>query len=131
MAFFWNRTILLLIALHQTRGSDAMRDYRAYIFGIDGHRFVWAKDFVTNHPDDAAALEAAKRLNDNHDIEVWEGSRLVARLASSGEGKSPGLIPSSSDCAAEPEPVSLDRVSEVVLASSPESKSLIADKVIV
>ena len=107
-----------------------MREYRAYIFGIDGHRFVWAKDFVTDHPDDAAALVAAKRLDDNHDIEVWEGSRLVARLASSGEGKSPGLIPSSSDGAAEPEPIPLGRVSEVVLAASPESKSLVAEKVI-
>ena len=106
-----------------------MREYRAYIFGIDGHRFAWAKDFVTNHPDDAAALEAAKRLADNHDVEVWEGSRLVARLALGGEGKSPGLIPSSSDCAAEPEPIS-GRVSEVVLAACPESKSLVADKVI-
>ena len=107
-----------------------MRDYRAYIFDIDGHRFVWAKDFVTDHPDDAAALEAAKRLTDNHDIEVWEGSRLVARLAPSAEGKSPGLIPSSTECAAEPEPSSLGTVSEVVLAASPENKSLLADKVI-
>jgi hypothetical protein len=35
---------------------------------------------LSNHPDDAAALIAAKRLIDGHDIEVWDRGRLVARL---------------------------------------------------
>jgi hypothetical protein len=55
-------------------------DYRAYILGIDGHRFVFVKDFLSNHLDDAAALTAAKKLIDGHDIEVWDRGRLVARL---------------------------------------------------
>jgi hypothetical protein len=70
-----------------------MGDYRAYVLGIGGKRFVWVKDFLTDHPDDAAALKAAKNLTDAHDVEVWEGGRLVARLSPSGEGRSPGLVP--------------------------------------
>jgi hypothetical protein len=71
-----------------------MRNYRAYVLGVDGHRFVWAKDFLTDHPDDAAALNAAKRLSDKHEVEVWEDGRLVARLSPSEEGTSPMLAPS-------------------------------------
>jgi hypothetical protein len=57
-----------------------MPDYRAYIFGINGHRFVLVEGFLSNHLDDAAALMAAKKLIDGHDIEVWDQGRLVARL---------------------------------------------------
>jgi hypothetical protein len=55
-------------------------DYRAYILGIDGHRFVFVEGFLSNHLDDAAALAAAKKLIDGHDVEVWDRGRLVARL---------------------------------------------------
>ena len=110
-----------------------MRDYRAYILGIDGHRFVWAKDYVADHPNDAAALSAAKGLSDKHDVEVWDGGRLVARLSPEGE-VSPELAPSlaftpPSGCenrsATPTEPVSLNRVSEVVLAACSENKPLV------
>jgi hypothetical protein len=57
-----------------------MPDYRAYILGIDGHRFVLVEGFLSNYPDDGAALIAAKKLIDGHDIEVWDRGRLVARL---------------------------------------------------
>jgi len=70
-----------------------MRDYRAYILGIDGHRFVKVKDFASDQPDDVAALSAAKKLVDGHDVELWDCGRLVARLASSGEVASPELAP--------------------------------------
>jgi hypothetical protein len=105
------------ICKRQSQWSDAMGDYRAYILGIDGNRFVWVKDFSTYHPSDAAALKAAKRLTDTHDVEVWDGGRLVARLSPSREEASPGLVPPvafalSSDgetnpvSRAEPDPVS-------------------------
>jgi len=42
-----------------------MSDYRAYIIGIDGHRFVRA-EFFSNHPDDATAKAAAKKLIAGH-----------------------------------------------------------------
>jgi hypothetical protein len=110
-----------------------MRDYRAYILGIDGHRFVWAKDYVADQPNDAAALSAAKGLTDKHDVEVWDGGRLVARLSPEGE-VSPELAPSlaftpPSGCenrsATPTEPVYLNKVSEVVLAACSESKPLV------
>ena|SRR5579872_6175343 len=70
-----------------------MRDYRAYILGIDGHRFIKVKDFLSDHPDDAAALNAARRLIDGHDAELWNCGRLVARLSANGEVVSPELAP--------------------------------------
>ena len=96
--------------LADTPEGRAMRDYRAYILNIDGHRFVWAKEFQNSQPNDAAAFNAAKQLTDKHDVEVWEDSRLVARLSPGegaglvarlcpAEGLSPQLAPSpSSDC---------------------------------
>ncbi len=57
-----------------------MPDYRAYIIGIDGHRFIKAPNFSGDHRDDAAALKAAEHLADGHDVEVWDRGRLVARL---------------------------------------------------
>jgi hypothetical protein len=109
-----------------------MRDYRAYILGIDGHRFVWAKDFLTDHPSDAAALDAAKGLSDKHDVEVWDGGRLVARLSPGGEpgGVSPGLVPSLPfDWEKHPvkpaEPVSLSKVSDLASTASTEGNPFV------
>jgi hypothetical protein len=70
-----------------------MRDYRAYILGVDGHRFVRVKEFSSDMPDDAAALSAAKQLVNGHDVELWDCGRLVARLSSDGEVSSPELAP--------------------------------------
>ena len=107
-----------------------MRDYRAYILGIDGHRFIRVEDFLSNHLDDAAALNAAKQLTDKHDVEVWDCGRLVARLSPGREVMSPGLVPSlifapPSQCeknSVEPaEPISLSRVSELAVAASSET----------
>ena len=72
-----------------------MGDYRAYILGIDGHRFVKVKEFASDLPDDAAALGAAKQLVDGHDVELWDCGRLVARLTPDGESVSPELAPFS------------------------------------
>jgi hypothetical protein len=55
-----------------------MSDYRAYIIGIDGH-FIKA-EFLSNHADDATAIEAAKQLVDGHDVELWDRDRMVIRL---------------------------------------------------
>ena len=70
--------------------GSIVHDYRAYILGIDGHRFIRAEKFLSDHPDDVTALSAAKLLTDDHDVEVWDGARLVARL-SHGEVMSPEL----------------------------------------
>jgi hypothetical protein len=57
-----------------------MSDYRAYIVGIDGQFNSVITEFAHNHPDDAAAIEAAKQLVDAYDVELWDGDRFVARF---------------------------------------------------
>jgi hypothetical protein len=54
-----------------------MLQYRAYIVGHDGH-FIGYEPFVC--PDDTDAIERAKRLVDDHDVELWSGARLIIRL---------------------------------------------------
>jgi hypothetical protein len=116
-----------------------MRDYRAYILGIEGHRFIKAKDFLNNHPDDAAALNAAKQLLDGHEVEVWDCGRLVARFSANGEIASPELAPvlvpatPADEASAVPSggagqagpSVSLGRVSEMAGAASKENHLLL------
>jgi hypothetical protein len=58
-----------------------MPDYRAYILGGEGHRFLRVAEFSRDRADDAAALCAAKKIIDGHDVELWDGGRLVAQLA--------------------------------------------------
>jgi len=38
-----------------------MPEYRAYILGIDGHRYIRVADFLSDHPDDATAMKAAEK----------------------------------------------------------------------
>lgn len=112
-----------------------MRDYRAYILGIDGHRFVKVKDFLSDQPDDAAALSAAKQITDGHEVELWDCGRLVARLSPDGELVSPELAPfmasaglsDSKNDSIKPtaEAISLSRVSELAKAPSGENHLLL------
>jgi hypothetical protein len=105
-----------------------MREYRAYILGIDGHRFIKTVEFLSDHPDDATAMKAAEQFVDGHDVELWDRGRLVARFSPEGEVKSPGLASSSVIHAAlsnssknSPRPVPripLRRASEEILAAS-------------
>ena len=91
-----------------------MRDYRAYILGIDGHRFVRVKEFSSDYADDAVALSAAKQLVDGHDVELWDCGRLVARLSPDGETLSPQLAPFSiSSTPKRGRLISLSRVSKL------------------
>ena len=52
-------------------------DYRAYFVGSDGHfvRFVGLSCC-----DDAEAIEQARRLIEDQDIELWSGDRFIIRL---------------------------------------------------
>ena len=54
-----------------------MVDYRAYFVGSDGHfvRFVGL-----SCSDDAEAIEQARRLIEDQDIELWSGERFIIRL---------------------------------------------------
>jgi hypothetical protein len=60
-----------------------MTEYRAYIIGIDGH-FLRAVEILC--PDDDTAKEYAKSLVDGHDIELWQGERIVAKLDRKPDG---------------------------------------------
>jgi hypothetical protein len=62
-----------------------MPDYRAYTIGIEG-RFIGA-EVLSTHADDAAAIEAAKQLIGQHDVELWDRDRLVARLTPKDKNK--------------------------------------------
>jgi hypothetical protein len=55
-----------------------MAEYRAYTVGRDGH-FTGFEPLVC--ADDAEAIEIAKRLVDDHSIELWSGERLVKRIS--------------------------------------------------
>ena len=54
-----------------------MVDYRAYFVGSDGHfvRFVGL-----SCSDDVDAIEQARRLIEDQDIELWSGERFIIRL---------------------------------------------------
>jgi hypothetical protein len=54
-----------------------VEEYRAYFVGRDGHFNGYEPLVCAN---DAIAIEKAKRLLDGHDIELWSGTRLVAKL---------------------------------------------------
>jgi len=62
-----------------------MPEYRAYIVGHDGH-FIGYEPLVC--PDDSDAIEKAKLLVNGHDVELWTGPRLVAKLE-----HQPGVAP--------------------------------------
>jgi len=58
-----------------------MADYKLYCVDSAGH-IVSRHDH--NARDDLAALDRAKELCGEYEIEVWEGSRFAARVAKDG-----------------------------------------------
>jgi len=54
-----------------------MIEYRAFTVGRDGH-FIGSEALIC--ADDSEAIEQATRFVDGHDIELWSGERLIARL---------------------------------------------------
>ncbi len=55
-----------------------MADYRAYILGADG-RIMKPIDLECDN--DEVAKEAAERLVDGHDVELWQGRRKIGTFA--------------------------------------------------
>jgi hypothetical protein len=62
-----------------TPESSSMRmfEYRAYAVGNDGH-FAGCTEMICRS--DGEAIERAKRLESDSDIELWNHSRFVVRL---------------------------------------------------
>jgi hypothetical protein len=56
-----------------------MRPYRIFFFGQDGH--IKQPPEIVECQDDETAIEKANQLLDGSVIEIWDGTRLVARLA--------------------------------------------------
>jgi hypothetical protein len=54
-----------------------MADYRVYSIGNDGHAF---EAILLDCPDDKAAIESAKQLINDHDIELWQRDRRIAKF---------------------------------------------------
>ena len=54
-----------------------MASYRLY--GLDGVKKVASGEWF-EADSDAAAIEAAKKMMDGHDCELWKGKELVARI---------------------------------------------------
>jgi hypothetical protein len=52
-------------------------DYRAYFVGNDGH---FVRFLGLSCSDDADAIEQARRLIEDQDIELWSGERFIVRL---------------------------------------------------
>ena len=57
--------------------APQVADYRADIVDVDG-RIVRAIDLMG--PGDEVAKEHARSLVDGHDVELWYGSRMVAKF---------------------------------------------------
>jgi hypothetical protein len=55
-----------------------MPEYRFYSIKKDGH--VVEPPAVHEYPRDDDALKEAKQRLNGHDIEIWQGARLVAYL---------------------------------------------------
>jgi hypothetical protein len=60
-----------------------MPEYKFYTIKNDGHIGGPPDNRVL--PDDSAALLEAKKLIDGHDIEIWEGKRVVAYIVPDGK----------------------------------------------
>jgi hypothetical protein len=54
---------------------NSVLEYRAYLLDSDDH-IMRGVDLVCE--DDEAATTEAKQLADGHDVELWQGARLVA-----------------------------------------------------
>lgn len=55
-----------------------MPEYRFYKIRTDGH--IAGPPPLVDLPDDSAAILEAKKVVEDLDIEIWQGSRLVARI---------------------------------------------------
>jgi hypothetical protein len=57
-----------------------MREYKFYVIRKDGHIDTPPSECVL--PNDLAAVAQAKALTNGHDIEIWQGARIVAYVTS-------------------------------------------------
>jgi len=58
-----------------------MREYTLYCIGSDGH-VEKRRDIHAN--DDLGALDQARGLSHDYDVEVWQGTQQITRVAKDG-----------------------------------------------
>jgi hypothetical protein len=73
----------------------AMPNYRLYKIKPDGH--IDGPPVETAAPDDLTAVSKAKSLVNGHDIEIWQGPRLVAYVVSDETKQTPPPRPPHAD----------------------------------
>ena len=71
-----------------------MTNYRAYVIGEDGHFF---KAFPLDCANDGDAMEKAKNLVENHNVELWDHDRKVASFKAQCETPRRAIIHSIRD----------------------------------
>jgi hypothetical protein len=77
------------VTLPPEKKERVMPEYRIYTL-TEGNKITGPWRGVTCD-DDEKAIQQAKRWLDGHDLEVWEGSRRVSRLARTG-ARSAGVL---------------------------------------
>ena len=60
------------------RGITPLAEYRAYLIGDDGHFY---DSFPLICADDAEAIEMAKKLVIDHDVELWQLDRKIGTFS--------------------------------------------------
>ena len=55
-----------------------MPEYKFYSISTDGH--IAKPPVIVDCPDDLVAIKNARNYLDGHDVEIWEGTRVVAYL---------------------------------------------------
>lgn len=64
-------------AVNRFEGFALLASYRLYC--LDGVKKVASAEWIEADGDEAA-IEVAKEMMDGHDCELWQGSRLIARI---------------------------------------------------
>jgi hypothetical protein len=59
-------------------GAALVPDYRVYVLNDGGH--IERPPHIVPCKDDQSAIAHAIKLVDSHEVEVWEGPRLVANI---------------------------------------------------
>jgi len=65
--------------LHSVGGGCAVSLYRFYIFEKEGH-IITQPPAIYELPNDAAALQQAKKIIDDRAIEIWRYTSKIGRL---------------------------------------------------
>jgi hypothetical protein len=58
--------------------GEVVAEYLLYKLDSAGH--ISGVPTIITQPDDGTAIDQAKQLVDGHDLELWDGQRLVGKI---------------------------------------------------